>query len=103
MAHLLSHQEDFVNQILMLEQLITSCGHLCIFLPKFHCELNPIEMVCVYINCASATISSSTTKYWGWAKYRYRQVIKLTFELAKIATLDALNSCPLNAIHHFIN
>src|SRR5258707_13639155 len=49
MAHLLSHQEDFVNQTSMLEQLITSHGHLCIFLPKFHCELNPIKikMVCV--------------------------------------------------------
>lgn len=45
MARLLSHQEDFANQVSMLEQVITEAGHLCIFLPKFHCELNPIEMV----------------------------------------------------------
>jgi hypothetical protein len=45
MARLLSQQEDFVNQVSMLEALITEAGHLCIFLPKFHCELNPIEMV----------------------------------------------------------
>jgi hypothetical protein len=45
MARLLSHQDDFWNQISMLEELITGASHLCIFLPKFHCELNPIEMV----------------------------------------------------------
>jgi hypothetical protein len=45
MARLLSQQHDFVNQVSMLEQLITEAGHLCVFLPKFHCELNPIEMM----------------------------------------------------------
>ena len=46
MACILSKQEDFTNQILMLETVIRrEAGHLCIFLPKFHCELNPIEMV----------------------------------------------------------
>ena len=44
-AWLLSKQEDFVNQISMLETLIKEAGHECLFLPKFHCELNPIEMV----------------------------------------------------------
>jgi hypothetical protein len=47
MARVLSQQDDFVNQTSMLEQVITAEGHLCIFLPKFHCELNPIEMVSV--------------------------------------------------------
>jgi hypothetical protein len=45
MARLLSQQEDFMNQPSMLETLIKKAGHECIFLPKFHCELNPIEMV----------------------------------------------------------
>jgi hypothetical protein len=45
MARTLSQQDDFKNQTSMLEDLITSRGHLCMFLPKFHCELNPIEMV----------------------------------------------------------
>jgi hypothetical protein len=43
---LLSKQADFVNQESMLETLIKNSGHECIFLPKFYCELNPIEMVC---------------------------------------------------------
>ena len=46
MAHLLSKQDNFVNQTSMLETVITEAGHKCLFLPKFHCELNPIEMVC---------------------------------------------------------
>ena len=46
LAHILSWQSDFRNQVSMLEDLITKVGHLCMFLPKFHCELNPIEMVC---------------------------------------------------------
>jgi hypothetical protein len=46
MSQLLSQQDDFVNQPSMLESLIRDAGHECIFLPKFHCELNLIEMVC---------------------------------------------------------
>ena len=45
MARLLSKQDDFANQVSMLETVIKEAGHECIFLPKFHCELNPIEMV----------------------------------------------------------
>jgi hypothetical protein len=45
LARLLSQQDDFKNQPSMLETFIKSRGHECIFLPKFHCELNPIEMV----------------------------------------------------------
>ena len=45
MAQLLSQQDDFKNQVSMLEVLVKERGHEIIFLPKFHCELNPIEMV----------------------------------------------------------
>jgi len=51
MAHILSKQDDFANQISVLETVIREAGHECIFLPKFHCELNPIEMVSR--NCSS--------------------------------------------------
>ena len=56
LARLLSQQEDFANQPSMLETLIKAAGHECIFLPKFHCELNPIEMV-------SDNLSGSTEFY----------------------------------------
>jgi hypothetical protein len=45
LAWLLSQQDDFANQESMLETMIKKAGHKCLFLPKFHCELNPIEMV----------------------------------------------------------
>ncbi|KDR79134.1 hypothetical protein GALMADRAFT_137026 [Galerina marginata CBS 339.88] len=77
--------DDFSNQVSMLETLIKDAGHECIFLPKFQCELNPIEM------------------YWRWVKYRYRQVHKKMFEDAKQAALTALDSCPVNVIRRFIN
>jgi len=44
----LSKQDDFVNQLLMLETVIKEAGHKCVFLPKFHCKLNPIEMVFIF-------------------------------------------------------
>jgi hypothetical protein len=55
MARLLSQQEDFTNQESMLETFIKKSSHECLFLPKFHCELNPIEMVCknLFIFCLS--------------------------------------------------
>lgn len=41
----LSLQEDFANEKPMIQHYIESRGHVCMFLPKFHCELNPIKML----------------------------------------------------------
>ncbi|OAX32176.1 hypothetical protein K503DRAFT_870286 [Rhizopogon vinicolor AM-OR11-026] len=79
MARLLSQQEDFMNQPSMLETFIKKTGHECIFLPKFHCELNPIEM------------------------YRYREVPKKTFQDAKCCAKEQLDACPTEVIRRFIN
>jgi len=49
MACLLSKQDNFRFQDSLLEHKIKNRGHHCIFLPKFHCELNLIKMVCVFI------------------------------------------------------
>ncbi|KAJ3524344.1 hypothetical protein NMY22_g11041 [Coprinellus aureogranulatus] len=85
MARILSRQDDFAKQISELEKMIVARGHLCMFLPKFHCELNPIEM------------------FWGWVKYRYRQEAKHNFEAAKQAAMKWLRACPLDVIRRFIN
>src|ERR1700692_4587861 len=52
MRRVISLQQDFINEKPLLQIIIEEAGHKCYFLPKFHCELNPIEM------------------YWGWVKIR---------------------------------
>ena len=50
---ILSLQANFTNEKPMIQHYTKSQGHVdvCMFLPKFHCELNPIEML------------------WGFMKY----------------------------------
>ena len=52
MRKALECQQDFKAKKPLLQIVIEAAGHKCYFLPKFHCELNPIEM------------------YWGWTKTR---------------------------------
>ncbi len=42
----LNTYEDFSQKKILLEEMVESRGHLCMFYPKFHCELNPIERCC---------------------------------------------------------
>jgi len=41
--HILELQPDFKGQKSLVQKVIEAAGHLCIILPKFHCELNFIE------------------------------------------------------------
>jgi hypothetical protein len=43
------------------------------------------------------------SQYWGYCKYRYRDIWKPSFAAAKTAVLECLNSCPLSTIRKFIN
>ncbi|GBB94370.1 hypothetical protein RclHR1_23400001 [Rhizophagus clarus] len=42
--HVLAAQEDFLNQKLILQEVIEGLEHKVIFYLKFHCELNYIKM-----------------------------------------------------------
>ncbi|KAL7413687.1 hypothetical protein BDY24DRAFT_389299, partial [Mrakia frigida] len=85
LARLLARQEDFANQKGVLQEFLESRGHYCEFLPKFHCELNPIEM------------------YWGAVKFFYRQTRKPSFAAAKVDWEVALDSVPVEVIRRLIN
>jgi hypothetical protein len=65
--------------------LIKEQGHKCVFIPKFHCELNSIEM------------------YWGYLKARYCQVKKKSFDHAKREVLLALDACNIDTMRRFYN
>ena len=43
MVSILSEHPDFKEQKTILEELIGEKGHVCLYCPKYHCELNPIE------------------------------------------------------------
>jgi len=40
---ILERQPDFKSQKSLVQEVIEEAGHLCLVLPKFHCELNFIE------------------------------------------------------------
>ena len=63
--------------------MIVDAGHKCLFLPKFHCELNPIEY------------------YWGWTKYYYRERCTGQWQQAKKLWTEALDACPPHVLHRF--
>src|SRR6185369_4983678 len=60
--HILASQVDFKNQKPLLQEIIEAKGHKVVFYPKFHCELNYIEM------------------YWGAAKRYVRQHCDYTWK-----------------------
>ena len=45
MKEIIGSHPDFKDQKSKVEVFLNSKGHLAYFLPKFHCELNPIERV----------------------------------------------------------
>ena len=45
MRKALKEMHDFKYEKTKVEAAISAIGHRCIFLPKYHCELNPIERV----------------------------------------------------------
>ena len=56
MQKMLTNQQNFKDEKPLIQIILKVAGHKCWFLPKFHCELNPIEM------------------YWGWTKARELQL-----------------------------
>ncbi|OAX30637.1 hypothetical protein K503DRAFT_705005 [Rhizopogon vinicolor AM-OR11-026] len=75
------HQSElFKEQKSLVQEIIERAGHLCIFLPKFHCELNFIEF------------------FWGRVKKYLRDHCDCTFETLKESMPRALASVELRSI-----
>ena len=70
----MSLEPDFLAQRGAITEVIEKAGHKCIFYPKFHCELNFIEM------------------FWGAAKRYTRNHCNYSFKALEKTVLEALDS-----------
>ena len=66
MRKMIASQQDFKSKKPLIQLICKEVGHECWFLPKFHCELNPIEI------------------YWGWVKahmctWKHHHLILVTY------------------------
>lgn len=53
----------FADSLTIVEELVTGRGHMCLFLPPFHCELNPIERCwCQAKNTVDLTVMDMASK-----------------------------------------
>ncbi|ETV63894.1 hypothetical protein H257_19173 [Aphanomyces astaci] len=77
--HCKASQKDFRAQLSLLEETIISAGHICAFLPKYHCKLNPIE------------------SFWG-APSATRSHCDYSFEGLKTCVPQSLDFVPLTSI-----
>jgi hypothetical protein len=83
LRRILAIQPDFREQRSYIVETVEEAGHLCIFYPKFHCELNFIEM------------------YWGATKRYARDNCQYTWEGLKETVPVALDSVSLSLIRKF--
>ncbi|KIM30516.1 hypothetical protein M408DRAFT_22012 [Serendipita vermifera MAFF 305830] len=82
---MLASQADFLNEKSLLYQTIVSAGHKCLFLPKFHPELNPIEY------------------YWAWVKHTYQDRSDgRNFANSKKILTESLDACPGDVIRRYL-
>ena len=79
----LAEQPDFVQQKTMLEENADVLGHVVLFVPKFHCELNFIEM------------------YWGGLKYFCRNNCDYSFKTLLPTVHRAMDSISLGTIRRY--
>ena len=77
---ILENQPDFLAQRSLVQEVIEAAGHMCIFLPKFHCELNFIEY------------------YWSAVKKYLRDHCDFTFDTLKANMPKALESVQVSII-----
>jgi hypothetical protein len=77
---ILANQPDFLEQKSLVQETIERMGHRCIFLPKYHCELNFIEF------------------FWGAVKKYLRKHCDYTFEGLRQRIDDALRSVDIMTI-----
>ena len=64
MRKVLKNMHDFKYEKTKVEKYITDRGHRCVFIPKYHCELNPIERVWGHVK--NTLVNIVITHFRGW-------------------------------------
>ena len=83
MRTILKNHEDFKSEKTIVEHYLLNLGHKVQFIPKFHCELNPIERV------------------WGQAKTYTRMYTNFTLERLRQILHPALDSVSTDTIRKY--
>lgn len=83
MVSVLSNHEDSCNEKSVVEFYIVSLGHHCLFIPKYHCELNP------------------TGRVWGHAKKHTRAFCNYSITGLRKTMIPALETVDVYLIRNF--
>eukprot|EP00733_Pompholyxophrys_punicea_P000740 Pompholyxophrys_punicea_v1_NODE_259_length_2504_cov_17.915067.p1 type:complete len:123 gc:universal NODE_259_length_2504_cov_17.915067:1158-1526(+) len=83
MVKILSECEDFRNEQPVIVKKVTDAEHHILFLPKFHCELNPIERV------------------WCQTKAEVRKICDYSYPSLKANVEKCLNEVTIEDIRKF--
>lgn len=83
MAAVLGAQQDFIEQKTIVEEMLLELGDGCLFLPRCHAELNPIELV------------------WSAAKRYTRKKCKFKFKALRPTIEKALERISLATIRAY--
>jgi transposase len=101
MQRVLSLQSDFVNEKPLLQLVIEKAGHKCLFLPKFHCELNPIEMVWGQTKRSESQINLVTPSQFANRFLGFRELTDGTFPRAKELVPKSLDHISISDIRKY--
>ncbi len=77
----LSEFPDFSSPRTLLEEKVESRGHICVFFPKFHCELNAIER-----NWCHA--KKHTRRYCNGSIVRLRRIVPEALETVDLEMMN---------------
>ena len=83
MRIIFSNRDDFKREQTVVEKYLSDHGHMVLFIPKFHCEMNPIERI------------------WGQAKVFTRNFTNFTFRHLREIINPALDSVSVDTIRKY--
>jgi hypothetical protein len=100
LSQALSLQKDFREEKPLLQLIIEKVGHKCLFLPKFHCELNPIEMVWGQVK-QSESVLTTVLFYQSIFVIVFRGLADGTFKKAQELVPDCLDAVTVTNIRKY--